>query len=173
MEATNKPKIVRVEIVRDFDKSYYANLYDENGGSHNLSHEYTDFRTLKTLCKKEYGVNLPNLSQIEFETHGRKSYAYTSTETPQISTETTRTVNVSTEGEKEAERANKEQNYCDTRIAEDEYHHKYKVTRHWLNGRIESIDVVDLNCTPEPPQSPETPQTVECAGESRKLAQTA
>lgn len=99
------PQIVRVEIVRDFDKSYYANLYDENGGSHNLSKEYTDFRTLKTLCKKEYGVNLPNLSQIEFETYGRKSYAYINTETPQISTETAETVNVSAEGETAAERA--------------------------------------------------------------------
>lgn len=102
---TETPRIVRVEIVRDFDKSYYANLYGENGGCHNLSKEYTDFRTLKTLCKKEYCVNLPNLSQIEFGTHGRKSYAYISTETPQISTETAETANVSAEGEKEAERA--------------------------------------------------------------------
>lgn len=94
---TDTPQIVRVEIVRDFDKSYYANLYDENGDGHNLSKEYTDFRTLETLCKKEYGVNLPNLSQIEFEKHGRKSYAYISTETPQISTETAETVNVSAE----------------------------------------------------------------------------
>ena len=100
---TETPRIVRVEIVRDFDKSYYANLYGENGSCHNLSKEYTDFRTLKTLCKKEYGVNLPNLSQIEFETHGRKSYAYISSETPRISTETAETVNVSTEGEKVAE----------------------------------------------------------------------
>lgn len=155
MEATNKPQIVRVEIVRDFDKSYYANLYDENGGSHNLSKEYTDFRTLKTLCKKEYGVNLPNLSQIEFETHGRKSYAYISTETPQISTETGETVN----GENAAERADIEQNHSDTRIVEDEYRHKYKATRHWLNGRIESIEVWDLDHTSEPPQSPENRPT--------------
>lgn len=98
MEATKKIQIVRVEIVRDFDKSYYANLYNENGVCHNLSKEYTDFRTLKTLCKKEYGVNLPNLSQIGFETHGRKSYAYLSIETPQISTGTAETVNVSAEG---------------------------------------------------------------------------
>ncbi len=102
---TETPRIVRVEIVRDFDKSYYANLYGENGGCHNLSKEYTDFRTLTSLCKKEYGVNLPNLSQMEFETHGRKSYAYISTETPQKSTETAETVNVSAEGEKETERA--------------------------------------------------------------------
>lgn len=74
---TETPQIVRVEIVRDFDGSYYANLYDANGNGYSLSEEYTDFRTLKTLCKKEYGVCLPNLSQIEFENHGRKSYAYT------------------------------------------------------------------------------------------------
>lgn len=91
------PQIVRVEIVRDFDGSYYANLYDANGNGYSLSEEYTDFRTLKTLCKKEYGVCLPNLSQIEFENHGRKSYAYTSTEKPQISTGTAETVNVSVE----------------------------------------------------------------------------
>lgn len=93
-------RIVRVEIVRDFDKSYYANLYDENGGGHNLSKEYTDFRALTSLCKKEYGVNLPNLSQMEFETHGRKSYAYISTETPQIPTGTAEVGNVPVEEEK-------------------------------------------------------------------------
>lgn len=96
--STETVRIVRVEIVRDFDKSYYANLYDENGGDHNLSKEYTDFRTLTSLCKKEYGVNLPNLSQMEFETHGRKSYAYISTETPQISTGTAEIGNVSADG---------------------------------------------------------------------------
>lgn len=96
---TETPQIVRVEIVRDFDGSYYANLHDANGNGYSLSEEYTDFCTLKTLCKKEYGVCLPNLSQIEFETHGRKSYAYISTETPQISTESAETVNVSAEGE--------------------------------------------------------------------------
>ena len=81
------------------------------------------------------------------------------TETPQISTETAETVNVSAEGDKEAERANKEQNHSDTRIVEDEYRHKYKVTRHWLNGRVESIEVWDLDHTSEPPQSPENRPT--------------
>lgn len=99
--------------------------------------------------------------------------AATPTETPQISTETAETVNVSGEGEKETRAEDKEQSRSDTRIIEDEYHHKYKATRHWLNGRIESIDVVDLNCTPGPPQSPESPRAVECAAEPCKLAQTA
>lgn len=89
----------------------------------------------------------------------------TPTETPQISTETAETVNVSAEGEKVAERTNVGQNYSDTRVVKDEYHHRYKVTRHWLNGRIEAIEVWDLNHTSEPSQSPETPQTVECADE--------
>lgn len=99
--------------------------------------------------------------------------AATPTETPQISTEAAETVNISGEGEKETRAEDKEQSRSDTRIIEDEYHHKYKVTRHWLNGRIESIDVVDLNCTPGPPQSPESPRAVECAAEPCKLAQTA
>ncbi len=203
MEATNKPRIVRVEIVRDFDKSYYANLYDENGCSHNLSKEYTDFRTLKTLCKKEYGVNLPNLSQIGFETHGRKSYAYLSIETPQFSTETAETANVSVEGEKE--RITRYAGYALTDCKNKQYVGEVKLSNgltikfkyvynlkgkdmytveDWQNGKLlcstshESRErildyIADILATSEPPQSPETPQTVECAAESCKLAQTA
>lgn len=101
-------QIVRVEIVRDFDKSYYANLYDSEGEAHNLSKEYTDFRTLKKLCKEEYGVSLPNLSEVEFEEHGRKSYAYISTETPLQSTQAAETVNVSEEPQSEPREAENE-----------------------------------------------------------------
>lgn len=88
------------------------------------------------------------------------------TEMPQVSTETAETVNVSAEGENAAERTSIEQNHSDTRIVEDEYRHKYKVTRHWLNGRVESIEVWDLDLAAEPPQSPETPQAVECTTDS-------
>lgn len=94
-------------------------------------------------------------------------------ETSRISTETAETVNISAEGENAAERANIEQNHSDTRIVEDEYRHKYKVTRHWLNGRIESIEVWDLDHTSEPPQSPETPQIVECIADTSKPRETA
>lgn len=76
-----------------------------------------------------------------------------------MANEAAETVNVSAEGEKAAERADIEQNHSDTRIVEDEYRHKYKVTRHWLNGRIESIEVWDLDHTSEPPQSPENRPT--------------
>lgn len=103
MEATNKHQIIRIEIVRDFDSTYYANLYDSKGCSHNLSKEYTDYRTMKSLCKHEYGVSLPNLSELAFERHGRKSYAYISAETTQISTETAKVERVSGDGEKAVE----------------------------------------------------------------------
>lgn len=67
--------------------------------------------------------------------------------------------NADTEGGKEAERTNVGQNYSDTRVVKDEYHHRYKVTRHWLNGRVEAIEVWDLDHTSEPPQSLEAPPT--------------
>lgn len=66
--------------------------------------------------------------------------------------------NADTKGGKAAERTNVGQNYSDTRVVKDEYHHRYKVTRHWLNGRVEAIEVWDLDHTSEPPQSPEAPQ---------------
>lgn len=67
--------------------------------------------------------------------------------------------NADTKGGKAAERTNVGQNYSDTRVVKDEYHHRYKVTRHWLNGRVEAIEVWDLDHTSEPPQSPEAPPT--------------
>ena len=67
--------------------------------------------------------------------------------------------NADTEGENAAERTNVGQNYSDTRVVKDEYHHRYKVTRHWLNGRVEAIEVWDLDHTSEPPQSLEAPPT--------------
>lgn len=112
-----------------------------------------------TLYEKLTKNDLPNWQS-------KPTQAATPTETPQISTETAETVNVSAEGENAAERTSIEQNHSDTRIVEDEYRHKYKVTRHWLNGRVESIEVWDLDLAAEPPQSPETPQAVECTTDS-------
>lgn len=97
----------------------------------------------------------------------------TPTETPRISTETAETVNVSAEeGEKEAE--TKENCHSDTRIVSDGYGTQYEVTRHWENGRVESLDVIVLDTQPqtakEPSQTPETPQTVEYTVGPYKLA---
>lgn len=91
------------------------------------------------------------------------------TEAPQISTQTAETVNVSAEGEKEAE--TKENCHSDTRIVSDGYGAQYEVTRHWKNGRVESLDVIVLDTQPqtatEPPQSPEAPlETAEPANVS-------
>ena len=192
---TETPQIVRVEIVRDFDGSYYANLYDANGNGYSLSEEYTDFRTLKTLCKKEYGIYLPNLSQIEFENHGRKSYAYTSTEKPQISTEAAETVNVSAEGEKGAETkeisrkpegreavcrlapawaAKKVLKYGYTLYCFNLYPNgEFSISVENRDGcRVLTKDEFRKLCS-EPPQSPETPQTVECATDAPKPRENA
>lgn len=100
------PEIVSVEIIRDFDGSYYANLTDTNGNHHALSAEYVSYNKLKGLCRAEYGVELPSRASLKFEKHGRKEFAYYApqdAETPQISTETAETVNVSTESEKREE----------------------------------------------------------------------
>lgn len=100
--------------------------------------------------------------------------AATSTETPRISTETAETVNVSVEGENAAE--TKENCHSDTRIVSDGYGNQYEVTRHWENGRVESLDVIILDTQPqtatEPPQSPGTPRTGKCTTGLSKLAQT-
>ena len=116
--------------------------------------------------------------------YGSKGQAYfmkieqqpsTPTETPRISTETEDTANVSVEGEKEAE--TQENSRSDTRIVSDGYGNQYEVTRHWENGRVESLDVIVLDTQPqtatEPPQSPETPQTAECTADTPKPRETA
>lgn len=103
----------------------------------------------------------------------KEYFATRASETPRISTEAAETVNVSAEGEKVAERTNVGQNYSDTRVVKDEYHHRYKVTRHWLNGRIEAIEVWDLDHTSEPLQSPEAPRAAQSLTSTDKRTQIA
>lgn len=183
------PRIVRVEIVRDFDSTYYANLYDESGNSHSLSKEYVDYRTLKSLCKSEYGVTIPNLANVEFEKHGRKSYAHISTETPRISTETTEAVKVSAEGEN-AEKTPVFSSREEVITYLDKTHgieydagevvylkdgccaEEHTDGSEWCIYRNEDSDEC-IETVRIAPQSPETPQTVECTAEPCKLAQTA
>lgn len=117
------------------------------------------------------------------------------TETPQISTETAETVNVSAEGEKVAETQEigrgSEGREAVCRLA-PKWAAK-KVLKHgytlycfnlYPNGefsisvenkdgcRILAKDEFRKLCS-EPPQSPETPQTEECVGEYCKISQTA
>lgn len=99
----------------------------------------------------------------------------TTSEIAQISTEAAETVNVSAEGEKEAE--TKENCHSDTRIVSDGYGTQYEVTRHWKNGRVESLDVIVLDTQPqtatEPPQSPETPRAAQSLTSTDKRTQIA
>lgn len=99
----------------------------------------------------------------------------TPTETSQISTESAETVNVSAEVENAAE--TKENCHSDTRIVSDGYGTQYEVTRHWKNGRVESLDVIVLDTQPqtatEPSQSPEAPRAVEYATDAPKPRETA
>lgn len=104
------------------------------------------------------------------------------TETPQISTETAETVNVSVEGEKETERAicafiskaettlDKIRQKCLNReiYVEDANRYEFMVCM-----AVSNFINKHKNSPIEPSQSPETPQTAECIGEPCKLAQTA
>ena len=74
-------KITKIEIARDFDGSYYANLTDTNGDRCALSAEYVSYNKLKSLCRAEYGVELPSRASLKFEKLGRKEFAYY---TPQV-----------------------------------------------------------------------------------------
>lgn len=115
--------------------------------------------TQESAPKFGYFVEVARRAGVNTANTPKSEQPATPTETPQISTEAAETVNVSVEGEKAAERTNVGQNYSDTRVVKDEYHHRYKVTRYWLNGRIEAIEVWDLDHTSEPPQSLEAPPT--------------
>ena len=102
-------------------------------------------------------------------------FAAQAAEASRISTETAETVNVSAEGEKEAE--TKENCHSDTRIVSDGYGTQYEVTRHWKNGRLESLDVIVLDTQPQTATDrhnrPKVPQIVECIADTPKPRETA
>lgn len=104
--------------VIDMEGGYFLSFVGERAG-----HPY-DRKTYKRKGNALKGFKMQ-------EGHNEPpTFAATSTETPRISTEPAETANVSAEGEKETRAEDKEQSRSDTRIIEDEYHHKYKVTRH-------------------------------------------
>ena len=65
-----------VEIVRDFNSVYYANIM-KNGVDvvYEDLPEYVDYRTLRAAMKKVLGLDIP-LSALKWEKFGRKSYGY-------------------------------------------------------------------------------------------------
>lgn len=72
--------IYNCEIVKDFDGSYYANLFINGQFCCGLP-EYVDYKTLKQAIALK-GVQLPNISELRFERYGRKSYAHFNSEIP-------------------------------------------------------------------------------------------
>lgn len=163
----------RIKIIFEIDDVYFQGSDD---GAYVLERE--DFTE---VCTKAYEHARKNVADgaakgmayfIEVQ---KRIDAATPTETPQISTETAETANVSDEEENAA--GTKENCHSDTRIVSDGYGNQYEVTRHWENERVESLDVIVLDTQPqtatEPPQSPETPQTVECTADAPKTRETA
>ena len=72
--ATNHRKIL-VEIVKDFDGRYYANM-TINGELVRDLPEYVDYNTLRNCIKEHYHFELIRAKELIFEKIGRKQYAY-------------------------------------------------------------------------------------------------
>lgn len=62
-----------VEIVKDIDGSYYANV-NYNGYTVWGLPEYVTYKELKKAFKEKIGYTLPNLSELPFRSYGRKYY---------------------------------------------------------------------------------------------------
>lgn len=67
-------KLYHMEIVKDFDGTYYANMSIDGDIKGDLP-EYVSYRKLKAAIKKQYGIELPNVGALTFEKLGRKQYA--------------------------------------------------------------------------------------------------
>ncbi len=65
---------VAIEIVRDFDNTYYANITIGDEPVLGLP-EYVSYTTLKKAVLAEVGIPLPNVSMLNFQRLGRKEYA--------------------------------------------------------------------------------------------------
>lgn len=70
-----KMDYIFVEIVKDFDNSYYANVSINEESIRGLL-EYVDYKTLKKDVKNQLELKLPSLKNLKFSRYGRKQYAY-------------------------------------------------------------------------------------------------
>lgn len=64
-----------LEIVRDFDGTYYANMQIEGKCVEGLP-AYVDYNTLKNAIKEKTGVVILKRKDLIFKKLGRKHYAY-------------------------------------------------------------------------------------------------
>ena len=67
-----------VEVVRDFDGKYYANVA-HNGVIVPGLPEYVDYKALKESISIKAGFEMPPLKSLRFNRVGRKHYAYLKT----------------------------------------------------------------------------------------------
>ena len=66
---------IRVEMVRDFDNTYYANMTIDGEIVKGLP-EYVDYRTLNKAIRNQTGFCILRMKDLRFKKYGRKSYAY-------------------------------------------------------------------------------------------------
>lgn len=64
---------VVIELVEDFDKTYYANV-NIDGKSYLELPEYVSYNVLKKAIKEKIGIHIQR--KPEFEKYGKKSYAH-------------------------------------------------------------------------------------------------
>ena len=63
-----------IQIVKDFDGSYYANI-NVNGDIYIGLPEYGPYKTLKAAVKEQLDIVLPNLDTLKWMRCGRKYFA--------------------------------------------------------------------------------------------------
>lgn len=64
-----------IEIVQDFDNSYYANMFVDGEMIDNLP-EYVRYTTLKKAIREKTGIEIPKRNQLIFQQLHRKKFAY-------------------------------------------------------------------------------------------------
>jgi hypothetical protein len=75
IESKNRVINYDIEIVRDFDGTYYVNARNELHEHIKGLPEYLPYKELKKAVKEALGVTLPPLKSLTFEGNGRKQYA--------------------------------------------------------------------------------------------------
>lgn len=70
-----------LEVVQDFDGTYYANLTIDSKEVKGLP-EHVDYNTLKEAIKNKTGISILNRNDMKFQQHDRKKYAYIDTTQP-------------------------------------------------------------------------------------------
>lgn len=66
---------ISVELVRDFDGTYYANVHEDGKVVEGLP-EYVSYRTLKKAIMDKIGFVVVPVGCLKFQRVGRKEYAF-------------------------------------------------------------------------------------------------